>query len=34
VLVATVAFGLGIDNRQVRHVVHYKSPKTMEQMYA
>ena len=33
VIVATVAFGMGIDNMHVRHVVHYKAPQTMEQYY-
>ena len=30
VLVATVAFGMGIDNHHVRHVLHFRAPKTME----
>jgi ATP-dependent DNA helicase RecQ len=33
VLVATVAFGMGVDNQHVRHVVHYMAPKTMETYY-
>ena len=33
VLVATVAFGMGVDNRHVRHVVHFEAPKTMETYY-
>ena len=33
VLVATVAFGMGVDNRHVRHVVHFHAPKTMETYY-
>ncbi|KAL8430635.1 hypothetical protein ACSSS7_005807 [Eimeria intestinalis] len=33
VLVATVAFGLGVDNPHVRFVVHFSLPKTIEAFY-
>ena len=33
VMVATNAFGMGIDKRDIRTVVHYGPPGTMEQLY-